>query len=196
MSQGHRMNTFRMERGVALAQASSSHNSPVTLECPAWEVLTDLTVVKAATTTPHASLRDAEQTMIAHGVRMLFVSADGQCIEGLVTSTDLHGDRQVRLVQERGLRYDELSVADVMTPLGLMDAVDFDDLKTATVSDLIATLQRFGRHHMLVVQAPTHATPRRVRAVISRSQIERQLGTTIELTPIATSFSEINRALS
>ena len=196
MSHGHRLNTFRLERGVALAHASASHNSPVTLECPAWEVLTDLTLVKAATTSPQTSLRQAEQTMIGHGVRMLFVSNDGNCIEGLVTSTDLHGDRQIRLVQERGLRYDDLIVGDVMTPLGMMDAVDFDDLKHATVGDLIATLQRFGRHHMLVVQPPTHATPRRVRAVISRSQIERQLGETIELTPIATSFSEINRALS
>jgi hypothetical protein len=34
-----------------------------------------------------------------------------------------------------------------------------------------------------------------VRGVISRSQIERQLGSTIELTEIASSFAEIERAL-
>jgi hypothetical protein len=34
-----------------------------------------------------------------------------------------------------------------------------------------------------------------VRGVISRAQIERQLGTVINLTQIASSFSEIERAL-
>jgi hypothetical protein len=34
-----------------------------------------------------------------------------------------------------------------------------------------------------------------VRGVISRAQIERQLGTTLDIAPIASSFSEIERAL-
>jgi hypothetical protein len=34
-----------------------------------------------------------------------------------------------------------------------------------------------------------------VRGVVSRAQIERQLGTTIEITPIANSFSEIERVM-
>jgi hypothetical protein len=37
--------------------------------------------------------------------------------------------------------------------------------------------------------------PRVVRGVISRSQIERQLGTPFDVTPVAESFSEIERAL-
>jgi hypothetical protein len=43
-----------------------------------------------------------------------------------VTTTDLHGDRQMRLVHERGLRWDELIVADVMTPLTELDAIPYD----------------------------------------------------------------------
>ena len=43
----------------------------------------------------------------------------------------LHGDRQMKLVHERGLRYDELSVADVMSGLSLLDAIDFDAMRTA-----------------------------------------------------------------
>ena len=195
MKHESRLDTFRLEAGLAIAQASASHNSPVDLGSPAWEVVTDLTLVKAATVHPASSLRQAEQAMILHGVRMLFVVAEAGTIVGLVTSTDLHGDRQVRLAQEQHLRYDDLGVADVMTGLGMLDAVDFDALKDATVGDLIATLKHFGRNHMLVVQPATHATPRRVRGVISRSQIERQLGALIDVTPIASSFFEIERAL-
>ena len=188
--------TFGLEPGVGLAQATPWQSEPVTLGSPAIKVMTDLTLVKAATIQPNIPLRQAEQVMIYQGVRMLFVVSDMPAIEGLITTTDLHGDRQMRLVHERGLRYDELCVADVMSGLSLLDAVDFDDLLHADVGNLIATLKRFGRNHLLVLQAATATTPRRVRGVISRAQIERQLGAPVTVTPIASSFSEIERALA
>jgi CBS-domain-containing membrane protein len=188
--------TFRLDPGVGIAQAAPWQNAPVVLASPALAVMTDLTLVKAATVQPEISLREAEQVMIYQGVRMLFVVSDMPAIEGLITTTDLHGDRQMRLVHERGLRYDELCVADVMSGLSMLDAVDFDALRHATVGNLIATLQRFGRNHLLVVQAAHDGLPQRVRGVVSRAQIERQLGAPFDITPIARSFSEIERALS
>lgn len=187
--------TCRLDAGVGLAQAAPWQLHPVTLDSPATEVMTDLTLVKAATTQPQTGLRQAEQMMIFQGVRMLFVVTDMPSIEGLITTTDLRGDASLRAVHDRGVRYDELCVADVMTPLHLLDAIELQHLRSATVANLIATLQRFGRNHLLVVQAATDSSPRRVRGVISRSQIERQLGKPISITPIATSFSEIERAL-
>jgi hypothetical protein len=133
--------------------------------------------------------------MIYQGVRMLFVVTDMPSIEGLITTTDLRGDRQMRIVHERNLTYDELCVADVMTELAALDAVDYGQVSTETVGSAIATLKRLGRNHLLVVENETRQNPRRVRGVISRSQIERQLGSAIDLTPIANSFSEIERAL-
>jgi len=47
-----------------------------------------------------------------------------------------------------------------------------------------------------VVQAAGAWHPRRVRGVVSRAQIERQLGQPITITPIAHNFSEIERALA
>lgn len=187
--------TFRLERGMAIAQTNPSNSSSVTLDSSALDVLTDLTQEKAATTHPATTLRQAEQMMIYLGVRMLFVVNDMPSIEGLITATDLRGDKQMRVVHERGLRYDEVCVADVMTDLGMLDAIDYSRVKTAAVGNAIATLKRFGRNHLLVVEGATEKTPRRVRGVISRSQIERQLGTAIDITPIASSFAEIERAL-
>lgn len=188
--------TFRLDGGVSIAQATPWNQAPVTLDSPALAVVTDLTLVKAATIHPGTTLRQAEQMMIYQGVRMLFVVSDMPAFLGLITTTDLHGDRQMALVHERGARYDDLSVADVMTPLSMLDAVDHDRIARAQVGDLIATLRRFGRNHLLVVQAATGSTPRRVRGVVSRAQIERQLGEPITLTPIAENFSEIERALA
>ncbi len=187
--------TTPLEAGVSIAQSSPWHSAAVTLQSPALEVMTDLTHVKAATTQPSTSLRQAEQLMIYQGVRMLFVVTDMPSLEGLVTSTDLRGDAQMRAVHERQARYDDLCVADVMTGLANLEAIDFARLQAARVGHLVATLQRHGRHHLLVVEAASAETPRRVRGVISRSQIERQLGHSIEVPPIASSFSEIERAL-
>ena len=187
--------TFRLQPGVSLAQVQPQAHSAVTLASPALEVMTDLTLVKAASTHPSTSLRQAEQMMIYQGVRMLFVVSDMPALEGLITSTDMNGDRAMRVVAERNVHHDELSVADVMTPLSLLDAIDLDSMRNACVGNAVATLKRFGRNHLLVVQAATAQTPLRVRGVISRAQVERQLGRVIDMTPIASSFSEIERAL-
>jgi CBS-domain-containing membrane protein len=187
--------TFRLEPGTGLAQARPSRTAPVTLDSPALEVMTDLTLVKAATTHPSTPLRQAEQIMIYQGVRMLFVVTDMPSIEGLITSTDLRGDRQMRIVHERNLRYDDLCVADVMTEWSMLDAIDLARMSSASVGNLVATLKRVGRNHLLVIEAAAGRAPRRVRGVVSRAQIERQLGQAIDVTPIASSFSEIERAL-
>ncbi len=99
----------------------------------------------------------------------------------------------MRVVHDRNVHYDELCVADVMDSLATMEAINLDLMRTATVASLIATLKKVGRNHLLVVQNATDQRPRRVRGVVSRTQIERQLG---DVTPIASSFSELERALS
>ncbi len=187
--------TQALAPGIALAQASPWHSTAVTLESPASDVMTDLSKVRAVTTRPDASLHEAEQTMIFQGVRMLFVVSGSASIDGLITSTDLLGEKPMRIVQQRGVHHDELCVADVMTPRGLLHAIDFARLGTASVGQAVATLKKFGRNHLLVVERAGARTPTRIRGVISRSQIERQLGSAIVITPIAHTFSEIEQAL-
>ncbi len=188
--------TRRLEPGISLAQARPWQTAPVDLDSPALEVMTDLTQVKAASTQPATTLAQAEQIMIYQGVRMLFVVSDMPAVLGLVTSTDLRGDRALRCVQQRGLHYDELCVADVMTALAVLDAIDFAQLQRARVGQVIATLERHGRNHLLVVDGAGGRPPQRVRGVISRSQIERQLGRPIEVPEIAHSFAELGQMLS
>ena len=76
-----------------------------------------------------------------------------------------------------------------------LDAIEFDRMAKATVGNMVATLKRVGRNHLLVVQVPTRSTPLRVRGVVSRAQIERQLGQAIDIAEIAGNFSEVERAL-
>jgi len=188
--------TFQLSSGTSITQASPWQTSPVTLESPALDVMTDLTKVKAATIHPDQTLRQAEQTMIYQGVRMLFVVSEMPVLQGLITSTDLHSERQMSLVHSRHLRFDEMRVADVMSGLAMLDAIAFDGMRVATVSNLIATLRSLGRKHLLVVQAGAPGTAQQVRGVISRAQIERQLGQPVEMSEeLAGNFAEVVRAL-
>src|SRR5256885_16874234 len=100
--------TFRLDAGTAIAQAQPKSTAPVTLDSPALEVMTDLTQVKAATIGPATTLRQAEQTMVYQGGRMLFAVSDMPSIEGLITSTHLQGEKQMRAVHERNLHSADL----------------------------------------------------------------------------------------
>jgi CBS-domain-containing membrane protein len=188
--------TFRFPAQTCIAQAQPQVARSVTLDSPGLDVMTDLTMVKAATIEPTTSLDSAERMMIHQGVRLLFVVSDFPCVEGLVTAGDLMGDKPMRRVTERQVRRQDLCVADVMTELAALDALDYDELKTAKVERVISTFKKFGRHHLLVVQAATKESAARIRGVLSVTQLERQLGQAILTAEIATTFAEIERALA
>ena len=188
--------TFRFPIGAHIAQAQATAHAPVTLESPAIDAMTDLAVVNAATTQPQLTLVQAEKAMIQRGVRLLFVSSDMSSVEGIVTSNDIHGPNAMRAAQERQIHHNELKVSDVMTPLAELDAVPFSAIQRANVGQLVATLQRVGRRHLLIVEDATATKAARVRGIVSATQIERQLGTAMLNTTVATTFAEIERALS
>jgi len=190
------LTTFRFPEGTCIAQAQPPSGVPVTLESPGRSVMTDLTHVRAATIAPDMPLAQARQTMIHQGVRLLFVVSEMPCVDGLITSTDLEGERPVLERNRRGVKYEDLIVADVMSPLASLDAIDLEELAHASVAKVVATLKQLGRRHMLVVQKAGSGHGPRVRGVISQTQIERQLGQPIDVVELAGNFSEISVSLA
>ena len=190
------LSTFRVPEGTWIPQAQPVMGQPVGLESPGLSVMTDLTAVRAATTAPEMPLAQARQTMIHQGVRLLFVVSNMPCVDGLITSNDLEGERPMQVINQRGVKYEELTVADVMSPLSMLDAIDYDELGHATVAKVIATLKHVGRRHMLVVERARPNSPARVRGVISHTQIERQLGQSLDLLDLAGTFAEIRQSLA
>ena len=193
--------TRRLQHTTTIAQAQPPRSDAVTLDSEALSVMTDLTQVKAVTTSPATTLRQAEQMMIYQGVRMLFVVSEMPTLVGLITTTDLYGDRAMRIVQQRNVRYDEISVADVMVGVAALEAIDYEQMKLATVRNVVATLKQHGRNHLLIFESTLKeerfrmVEQQRVRGVVSRAQVERQLGSVIEMVEVAQSFAEIEKAL-
>jgi CBS-domain-containing membrane protein len=173
------LNTFRFPENTCIPQAQPKAASGVTAASSGIEVMTDLAVVRAATITPDTLLDKAEQAMIQQGVRSLFVVSDYPCVDGLVTASDLLGDKPVRLMNQRKVHRGDLSITDVMTKLSELDALDYNELKDATVGDVVDTFKRVQHTHLLVVQLATVEGPARIRGVISVTQLERQLGRSV-----------------
>jgi Mg2+/Co2+ transporter CorB len=100
----------------------------------------------------------------------------------------------VRLVHDRGLRRDEITVGDIMTPRERLEVIDYDEVTHACVGQVVATLKAVGRQHAMVVDRDAHGR-QRVRGLFAASQLGRQLGTPIQTVEIARSFAEIETAL-
>lgn len=163
---------------------------------PAILVMTDLRHQIAITIEPGVSIDWALKRMKTVGVRLLFVVAGEKEIVGLITSTDIQGEKPMRLHKELGLRREEIVVRDIMTPRDELEVLNIDDVLRASVGDIVATLRGVGRRHALVLDdEPRYGQPA-IRGIFSASQISRQLGRMIETPEVATTFAEVEVALN
>lgn len=166
----------------------------VTLDSEALDVMTDLKQIYAAVIEPQIGMDSAKQYMIQRGVRLLFVLNHDRSLAGLVTANDIQGEKPMRLVQERGVKHDEISVADIMTPLDRLEAMAMDEVRHSKVGHVLASLKGAGRQHALVTEQ--HGARTEVRGMFSLSQIARQLGISVQTSEIAKSFAEIEVMLT
>ena len=103
--------------------------SRVTSGSPALEVMTDLRRASPATIRPQAPIDAANQFMIARGVRLLLVADDRETVLGVITATEILGEKPVKAATERGLRRDELTVGDIMTPAERVEVLALADVE-------------------------------------------------------------------
>ncbi|MDP1682130.1 MAG: CBS domain-containing protein [Burkholderiales bacterium] len=154
--------------------------------------MTDLRTTTAVTITPDTRIEVAEERMRRRGVRMLFVLDSEGALVGLVTASDLLGEKPLQFIERQGGVHREILVADIMTPRERLEVLKLSDVLAARIGHIVSTLQRCGRQHALVVD--TVDGREMVRGLFSASRIARQLGMEIITTPIAQSFAEIEQA--
>jgi CBS domain-containing protein len=188
--------------GAGFRRPEQPQPARVTLESPAVEVMTDLARVSPATIRPQAPLEGANQFMISRGVRLLLVVDVRDTVVGVLTATDVLGEKALRVAVERGIRRDELTAGDLMTPAEAVGVIALRDVEGARVGHVLETLRRAGRQHALVVEetAAAEGAPatRRalVRGIFSVSQLARQLGLLLpQAGEVARTFAEIEAAL-
>jgi CBS domain-containing protein len=204
--QYHALPIRELGEGAGFRRPTQPPASRVTLESPALEAMTDLARTTPAIIRPQAPIEGARQVMRTRGVRLLLVVDYGEVVRGVIAAGDILGERALQVALARGIRHDELTVADVMLPADRVEVLALADVERARVGHVLETLRRAGRPHALVVdhdvlpaQGPLDRPRSRamVRGVFSASQIARQLGVALESGgEVARTFSEIESALA
>ena len=179
----------RPEQGARGAEPNAPGR--VTLDDPAFSVMTDLREVSAATTRPEETIDAAHSQMIRRGVRLLFVLERDGTVAGVLTATDLLGEKPMRFMQARGVSHAEIQVEDIMTPASMLEALSILDAAQMRVGHIVATLKAVGRKHLMV----SEEGGRRVRGLFSASQVARQLGIEVQTFEVASTFADIEAAL-
>ncbi|HET7298544.1 MAG TPA: CBS domain-containing protein [Burkholderiales bacterium] len=177
--------------GALIRRPSQAQAAKVSVESPALEVMTDLRRTTPATIRPQAPLAGANEFMIARGVRLLLVIDDQEHVLGVISATDILGERAMRVATGRAMRRDELTVADVMIPAEQVEVIALEDAAAARVGHVLETLRRAGRQHALVADGE-----HMVCGIFSLSQVARQLGVSVAIGgEVARTFSEIEAAI-
>ncbi len=184
-----------MQKGTSFHRPRQSIPQQVSADDPALTVMTDFKVVTAYTAFPLDNIEDTRAHMIHHGVRSLLVVDEQNAILGLVTATDLSSERPMQVIRAQGIRHADVLVKDIMTPRERLDVISVEDMNTATVGDIVATLKTQGRQHALVAEGLPDRS-QILRGMFSATQIGRLLGTTIDTVAVARTFAEIGEELA
>ena len=175
---------------------TSSHvPMPVRIDSPALQVMTDLTRLPAAIICRSAFVHEAHQAMIHRGVRMLFVTNEDRQLEGIITASDLLGERAMQAMNRYELTREELRVEHIMTAADALETIELAMVTRAEVGHVVATLQACGRQHTFVVDRNV-AGRQIICGVFSATQIARQLGAPVHAGEIAHTFAEIEAVIA
>jgi hypothetical protein len=184
-----------LSTGTSIYQGDAAESASVSLRDPARSVFTDFHHTRPFSIGSAATIAEVNDKMIACGVRLLFVADASSALQGLVTYTDLFGEKPLRYIQEHGGNRGQIVVLDIMTPLSMLDSLQYGDVLSATVGDIVETIRTIGRQHLLVSQALENGS-QVIIGMFSSTHIEKRIGMEIELSARANSFADLERALT
>lgn len=164
-------------------------------DSPAIEAMTDFARVNVVTVDPSATVSEANARMISRGVRLLMVAGNDEQVAGLITARDILGEKPVQIAQARGCKLDELSVGELMTPIGSLDTLYLGEVLNARIADILSALKTLGRQHILVEDTDPITGLPRVRGLFSATHIGRLLGVPVLGFDLPRTFAEIEAAL-
>jgi CBS-domain-containing membrane protein len=190
----HSLPLYSLVPGAGFVRPRQQLPDSVTPDTPAVFVMTDLRQVPAVSVSPRATINAALDRMRHKNVRMLFVADEDDTLLGLITTTDIQGEKAIRYLEQNGSSRDDILVSHLMTPQQRLEVLDLDEVLRARIGDIVATLKTAGRQHALVVEGLIAGQPI-VRGIFSATQIGRLLKEPFETIGAARSFAELELAL-
>lgn len=192
---------YKPKSDIGFIDKTASRNLLLEATDPALNLLTDFRLTPAISVLATTQIDQALTQMICSRVRLLFVVDPIFDLLGVITSYDVQGEKPLRYLQSRDCRIgicsrDDILVQDIMTPVNEWRVVNYQQLINATIADLVLTFQELGQRHLIVVEPVRGHNDQAVRGLISLTDLERALETSIEPVNVAESFAEIKRELA
>lgn len=189
------LQSFPLKAGSSFARPAQVLPERVKLSDPATSVMTDLNKVSLVSVRAQTPMDRANDKMIRYGVRMLLVLDDNEQLEGLLTATDVLGEKPMNFLQNMGGTHADIMVRDIMTAQGDLEVLKLDDVQHARVGQIVASLKKSNRQHALVVAEGADGR-QTVCGLFSLTQIARQLGAQIQSFELAHTFAEIEAVIA
>lgn len=150
--------------------ASPEQSAALSLQSPATAFLTDFKQTLALTIPVDMSASDARELMIKTHVRLKFVVDAKGRLQGVISADDL-AERKIVKQVARGISRDEVLVRDLMQPRKELMGLDIDEVKGATIEDVVKLLKDYHQQHCLVIDRNDGT----IRGIFSASDISRRL---------------------
>ncbi len=185
----------QVRQGALLCKPERGILRRIAPDDPATQVMTDFMVIPAAAVDASRTIDQVSELMKLRGVHLLFIQSPAGEVAGLITATDLLGEKPTRVMRERGISHSEVLVTDIMTPATLFEALDYEEAVNASIGQIIATMRRLSRQHLMAVEFNPRGA-QTIRGLFSVSQIALQLGIELKATDVDSTFVEIEAVLS
>ncbi len=157
------------------------HNVPwqVELKDPAVSVMTDFRVRGMFKVEPNETIDEALHKMKVAGLRIAFVKEkNSEKLLGSITSYDIMGEKPMRYLQSvgfsehGGITHKDILVRDIMETTQDWVVAEMHDVEKANVQNILESLQKHGRTHLVVLDVKAGQEPR-LRGLFSSSKILR-----------------------
>ena len=179
----------RAEGNLRLPDAASSSVPKASPDDPAVSVMTDFRNTGVFSIRQDVTVDEALLYMKTAGVRFLFVKDDEDRLSGLVTSTDIQGEKPLRHIRESGASRHDVQIRHIMVPVDQWEVSAYADVEKARISHVVDSFKAAGRRHLVVTEKNV------VRGIFSATRVEQALGIRLEIVRTAKSFAEIESAL-
>jgi CBS-domain-containing membrane protein len=163
---------------VARVRPQALAQGRIALSDPAVRVVTDFMLEQPLTVAEDRLIDEALREMIVAGVRALLV-VHGDRVTGLITSYDIQGERPLQFLRSSNFsRHDEIEVGHIMTPWDQVPTLDWRAVRTEHVADIVKFFKNTRATHGAILEYLDQGGIF-VRGLVSRTQLERQLGYSI-----------------
>lgn len=179
----------RVDGPLVLANSGMPAVPRVSPNDPAVAVFTDFTRTAVFSIGEDVGIDQSLLYMKAVGVRFLFVKDTENALVGLVTSTDIQGEKPLRYLQAVHCTRADVLVKHIMTPVSHWEVIDYSEVEKARIFQVVDSFKAVGRRHLVVTENSL------VRGIFSATRVEQALGLQLDIARTARSFAEIENAV-